>query len=314
MDRAPVTQKMRISIAAAQEYKCKMCDKLFEEPWQIDHVTPLREGGVDDETNMQALCTPCHRDKSSEEMRMRSSKALKAATKRLLSKTLYDYVFDYPIETDVIIDAEEAFLSLRKMESSMDASQLDRFLTLYGLGRQHAPLAVIQTIFAESYGIEVRRAASSVTDEGYDKLSFTCKHIRQAELDFASVRAFSLDTRVECGGSYELDDQSDVDEECCNNHVRPVAKVCMVSVRSEPSRHGPLTALTALMKLIVVTGLPNDVISTRHLADAIAATGSYMSRPKTRKHMEALGCRYSDYVIVNGTRSRGFIGARFTKL
>lgn len=29
-----------------------------------DHITPLFEGGLDDETNEQALCGPCHEEKS----------------------------------------------------------------------------------------------------------------------------------------------------------------------------------------------------------------------------------------------------------
>jgi 5-methylcytosine-specific restriction protein A len=32
-----------------------------------DHVIPLAEGGVDDESNEQALCAPCHETKSAAE-------------------------------------------------------------------------------------------------------------------------------------------------------------------------------------------------------------------------------------------------------
>jgi 5-methylcytosine-specific restriction protein A len=31
---------------------------------ELDHVIPLRDGGRDDETNLQGLCHQCHTDKS----------------------------------------------------------------------------------------------------------------------------------------------------------------------------------------------------------------------------------------------------------
>ncbi len=34
---------------------------------QRDHIKPLAEGGIDDETNEQGLCRPCHDVKSAAE-------------------------------------------------------------------------------------------------------------------------------------------------------------------------------------------------------------------------------------------------------
>jgi 5-methylcytosine-specific restriction protein A len=34
---------------------------------QRDHIKPLAEGGLDDDTNVQALCEPCHDIKSEAE-------------------------------------------------------------------------------------------------------------------------------------------------------------------------------------------------------------------------------------------------------
>lgn len=36
---------------------------------QVDHKTPKAHGGTDDESNLQAICTPCHRAKTSSESR-----------------------------------------------------------------------------------------------------------------------------------------------------------------------------------------------------------------------------------------------------
>jgi 5-methylcytosine-specific restriction endonuclease McrA len=36
-----------------------------------DHIVPLWAGGVDDETNTQALCVPCHNLKTQAESRLR---------------------------------------------------------------------------------------------------------------------------------------------------------------------------------------------------------------------------------------------------
>lgn len=39
---------------------------------EVDHVRPLWDGGADRETNMQAICVPCHLAKSAAEARRRS--------------------------------------------------------------------------------------------------------------------------------------------------------------------------------------------------------------------------------------------------
>lgn len=37
--------------------------------YEVDHITPRKDGGSDDRSNLQSLCDPCHKLKSANEMR-----------------------------------------------------------------------------------------------------------------------------------------------------------------------------------------------------------------------------------------------------
>lgn len=52
-----------------REPLCRLCmaENRVSIATQRDHVKPLAEGGLDDETNEQALCEPCHDTKSAGE-------------------------------------------------------------------------------------------------------------------------------------------------------------------------------------------------------------------------------------------------------
>jgi 5-methylcytosine-specific restriction protein A len=40
--------------------------------WELDHVVPLIDGGSHEDSNLQTLCTPCHKKKTAEEAKQRS--------------------------------------------------------------------------------------------------------------------------------------------------------------------------------------------------------------------------------------------------
>jgi 5-methylcytosine-specific restriction endonuclease McrA len=65
--RANFSQTYRLRVAWLQDYKCKMCDSLLHYTFEVDHNRALFEGGTNDEANLQALCTQCHRIKSGQE-------------------------------------------------------------------------------------------------------------------------------------------------------------------------------------------------------------------------------------------------------
>lgn len=45
---------------------------------EVDHITPLWQGGADDESNYQTLCEPHHKAKTAREAGMRTGQAVQA--------------------------------------------------------------------------------------------------------------------------------------------------------------------------------------------------------------------------------------------
>jgi hypothetical protein len=62
-----VAGKQRYTCAASiSEYTCPMRGEPFDESgYEIDHIRELRDGGTNEESNLQALCIMCHRVKTS---------------------------------------------------------------------------------------------------------------------------------------------------------------------------------------------------------------------------------------------------------
>ena len=70
---SPLTKKR---VAAMQGWRCKVCKKLLDETFEIDHITPLHRARTDEETkklnqidNLQALCRRDHMAKSAMQAR-----------------------------------------------------------------------------------------------------------------------------------------------------------------------------------------------------------------------------------------------------
>jgi 5-methylcytosine-specific restriction endonuclease McrA len=58
---------MKRRVAAQQQYLCGRCKKLLDEHHEIDHKQPLWNGGTNDRSNLWALCSACHKDKTAQE-------------------------------------------------------------------------------------------------------------------------------------------------------------------------------------------------------------------------------------------------------
>ena len=59
-------RKLRDCILKRDFYLCQVCAAKgrVTPANQVDHVIPKVKQGTDEETNLQSICDPCHRDKS----------------------------------------------------------------------------------------------------------------------------------------------------------------------------------------------------------------------------------------------------------
>ena len=65
--RKYIPPAVRQAVSERCNGKCAKCGDAFGTKFDVDHETPLREGGLDDFSNMQALCRPCHATKCEQE-------------------------------------------------------------------------------------------------------------------------------------------------------------------------------------------------------------------------------------------------------
>jgi 5-methylcytosine-specific restriction endonuclease McrA len=65
--RGRALDTIRKRIMARDEYTCQMCGRVTRYG-EVDHIVPLHLGGpAESDSNLQYLCVPCHREKSSME-------------------------------------------------------------------------------------------------------------------------------------------------------------------------------------------------------------------------------------------------------
>ena len=59
-----VPESVKKYVAANQYWKCKSCNNLLDETYEIDHILALEDNGTNDLENLQALCRNCHGKKT----------------------------------------------------------------------------------------------------------------------------------------------------------------------------------------------------------------------------------------------------------
>lgn len=64
-------RRKREAVMKRDQYLCQLCKQKgrITEATEMDHIVNVAEGGTDDESNLQSLCTPCHDAKSQAEAR-----------------------------------------------------------------------------------------------------------------------------------------------------------------------------------------------------------------------------------------------------
>jgi len=68
MSKRQVSNLTKKKIASYQEWKCKCCNSLLDECFEIDHIICIKDGGSNEESNLQALCPNCHRKKTNNDI------------------------------------------------------------------------------------------------------------------------------------------------------------------------------------------------------------------------------------------------------
>jgi len=55
-----VNNTMKKVVASDQKWECGLCHNLLDASYEIDHIIPLYKGGINDRSNLMALCRNCH--------------------------------------------------------------------------------------------------------------------------------------------------------------------------------------------------------------------------------------------------------------
>ena len=62
--RRLATRTQRDMLAILQDFRCAICGCDLPARFECDHLVPFSEGGLTTLQNLQALCPPCHSDKT----------------------------------------------------------------------------------------------------------------------------------------------------------------------------------------------------------------------------------------------------------
>ncbi|MDF0628268.1 MULTISPECIES: HNH endonuclease [Acinetobacter] len=62
-------RKLRALILERDDYLCLICkaNGHVTEATDVDHIIPREHGGTDDPSNLQSLCSPCHKEKTAKQ-------------------------------------------------------------------------------------------------------------------------------------------------------------------------------------------------------------------------------------------------------
>lgn len=61
-------RRLKAKIHLRDKWTCQCCG-IVTKDLELDHIVNVARGGTDDESNLQSLCVPCHREKTLKESR-----------------------------------------------------------------------------------------------------------------------------------------------------------------------------------------------------------------------------------------------------
>ena len=61
-------RRLKEKIHLRDNWTCQHCRRVTTQ-LELDHIVNVAQGGTDDESNLQSLCPPCHKDKTLKESR-----------------------------------------------------------------------------------------------------------------------------------------------------------------------------------------------------------------------------------------------------
>jgi 5-methylcytosine-specific restriction protein A len=68
-------QNLRAEVFKRDGFKCVACERVLAmHHGEVDHVTPLEQGGTNALHNLQLLCVPCHAEKTAREAGSRAGR------------------------------------------------------------------------------------------------------------------------------------------------------------------------------------------------------------------------------------------------
>jgi len=81
-DDSRIPARVRVRVFMAQDGLCAECRRkmaMAGEPFEVDHIQALVLGGENRESNLRALCGPCHRPKTAQDVAQKAVEARKRA-------------------------------------------------------------------------------------------------------------------------------------------------------------------------------------------------------------------------------------------
>lgn len=61
-------RRLKAKIHLRDKYTCQCCGVVTME-LELDHIVNVAQGGSDEESNLQSLCVPCHKEKTLKDSR-----------------------------------------------------------------------------------------------------------------------------------------------------------------------------------------------------------------------------------------------------